>query len=194
MSEPVGSPVPRDELVERARAGDHDAYRQLIETGIARLLASARLILRDTTRADDAVQDALVAAWRSLPGLRDTTRFDAWLHRLLVHACYRVARRERRHSVTQIPLIAPPDRPAADAVSTVEDRDELERAFRVLTVDQRAVLVLVYYADLSMTEVADALGIPAATAKSRMYRALAALRAALAADERSPVLIGGRVS
>ena len=89
----------RDLLVDRARRGDQDAYCRLAEAAIGRVRRSARLILHDDPRAGDAVQEALVAAWRSLPGLRDPSRFDARIHRLLIRACYRIARHERRHAI-----------------------------------------------------------------------------------------------
>ena len=84
------------DLVERARKGDHDAFAELAGAAISRLDATAWLMLRDADRATDAVQNALVRAWRDLPTLRDPDRFDAWLHRLLVNACIDEIRRVRR--------------------------------------------------------------------------------------------------
>jgi RNA polymerase sigma-70 factor (ECF subfamily) len=194
MTDPTDIAVTHDELVDRARRGDHEAYCRLAEAAIGRMRRAARLLLHDGSRADDAVQEALVAAWRSLPGLRDPSRFDAWLQRLLVHACYRVARRERRHAIVPIPMPAPSDRLVSDAEQDVADRDELERAFRQLTYEQRVVLVLVYYADLTLTDVAATLGIPTSTVKSRLYRALEALRAEMAASERSMFMVTGRTA
>lgn len=75
-------------LVERAMAGDHEAFSELTRLSVAKLYAVARLILRDNERAEDATQEALVAAWHRLATLRDPDRFDAWMRRLLVHACY----------------------------------------------------------------------------------------------------------
>ena len=92
----------QQELVRRAQAGDHDAFAALVRGTLARLLGTARLILRDTDRAQDAVQDALLEAWRDIRGLRDPDRVDAWLHRILVRSCYRSARRDRRREVTEI--------------------------------------------------------------------------------------------
>jgi len=83
------------DLVERAMAGDHDAFSELTRVSVGRLLAIARLILHDEAAAEDATQEALVAAWRHIHGLRDPDRFEAWLHRMLVNACYREARRTR---------------------------------------------------------------------------------------------------
>ena len=89
------------DLVERARRGDHDAFAELAGAAISRLDATAWLMLRDADRATDAVQNALVRAWRDLPTLRDPDRFDAWLHRLTVNACIDEIRRLRRHDDLQ---------------------------------------------------------------------------------------------
>ena len=189
-----GSEPMRHELVKRAQQGDHEAFGVLVHGVIARLYASARLILHDADRADDAVQDALVEAWRDIRGLRDPDRLDAWLHRLLVRSCYRVAKRERRRTIVEIPLSFDHDAPAPDGLASYAVRDQLERAFARLPHDHRAVLVLAYYADLSIEDVAIALGIPVGTTKSRLHRATNALRAALAADDRSPDLLTGRTA
>src|SRR3954451_8477640 len=83
-------------LVEAARSGDEEAFASIARGSADRLFAVAHRILRDVGRAEDAVQQPLVSAWRELPGLREVDRFDAWLHRLLVNACYAEARRARR--------------------------------------------------------------------------------------------------
>src|SRR4029453_12050056 len=90
--------VDRD-LVEQAQAGDREAYVDLIRGRSARLFAVAYPVLRDVDRAEDALQDALVIAWRDLKGLRDADRFDAWLHKVLVNTCIAQATRERRRLV-----------------------------------------------------------------------------------------------
>jgi RNA polymerase sigma-70 factor (ECF subfamily) len=176
------------DLVIRAQAGDHDAFATLAGASIDRLFATARLILRADAPADDAVQEALTRAWLGLRGLRDPARFDAWLRRLLVNACYRAARRESTRQVTEIRSLhmASPSMP--DSAAAFTDRDQLERGFRRLTPEARAVLVLHHYLDLSDTEAAAALGVPIGTFKSRLNRATTALRAALEADEREPIL------
>ena len=171
------------ELVERARRGDHDAFAALAGAAISRLDSAAWLILRDPEQAKDAVQNALVRAWRDLPTLRDPDRFDAWLHRLLVRACIDEARRLRRHRVdvdlTEI------DSPAmAGMESVIADRDQIERGFLQLEPELRAVIVLHHYLDLTMPDVADTLGIPLGTAKSRLNRAVGLMRAALDAEAR----------
>ena len=171
------------DLVERARQGDHDAFAELAGTAISRLDGAAWLILRDREQAMDAVQNALVRAWRDLPTLRDPDAFDGWLHRLLVRACIDEARRLRRHRVDV--ELTPLSVPAADAVeSTVLARDQLERGFLRLEPEMRALIVLHHYLDLPLPTVAATLGIPLGTAKSRLHRALGLMRAALDADAR----------
>jgi RNA polymerase sigma-70 factor (ECF subfamily) len=179
------------DLVEQAIAGDHDAFSELARISIARLFAVARLILRDEGRAEDATQEALVAAWRDLSSLRDPDRFEAWLHRLLVRACYREARRDRRRGTFEV-HIEPIDGWVQDRSLDVAVRDQLERGFRRLDADQRTVLTLHFYLGLTLTEAADVLGIPEGTVKSRLHRATQAMRSALDADARSPLLTEGR--
>jgi RNA polymerase sigma factor (sigma-70 family) len=171
------------ELVERARRGDHDAFAALAGAAINRLDAAARLILRDPERAKDAVQSALFRAWRDLPTLRDPERFDAWLHRILVRSCIEETRRGRRQRF-DVELTEIDSPPAADGASAVADRDQLERGFRRLEPEQRALIVLHHYLDLPLPEVAFALRIPLGTAKSRLYRALQVMRAGIEADAR----------
>jgi RNA polymerase sigma-70 factor (ECF subfamily) len=172
------------DLVERAGRGDHDAFAALATAGIGRLDAAARLILNDPDQAKDAVQNTLVRAWRDLPTLRDPERFDAWLHRLLVHACINEAKRLRRHRVdVPITTIDAPD-PDADFAASTAHRDQLERGFSRLAPEQRALIVLHHYLDQPLPEVARALGMPIGTAKSRLHRALGVLRAAIDADAR----------
>jgi RNA polymerase sigma-70 factor, ECF subfamily len=176
--------VDQRELVERAGRGDHDAFASLVDASIARLEAVARLVLRDPELARDAVQEAYLRAWRDLPGLRDPHRFDAWLHRLTVNACLDAARRRRRRPIeVELTPIRPPS--VADETGVVADRDALERGFRRLSTDQRAVLVLHYYLGLSVPALAETLDVPLGTAQSRLGRALANLRVALG-DDASP--------
>jgi RNA polymerase sigma-70 factor (ECF subfamily) len=177
--------VDQRELVERASRGDHDAFAALVGASIAQLEAVARLILRDHELARDAVQEAYIRAWRDLPGLRDPKRFDAWLHRLTINSCLDAVRRRRRRPIeVDLAPIMPPA--IADETGLVADRDQLERGFRRLGVDLRAILVLHYYVGLSASAVAATLDIPLGTAQSRLHRALTELRAAIAADDRIP--------
>jgi RNA polymerase sigma factor (sigma-70 family) len=171
------------DLVELASRGDRDAFAALASASVDRLFAIARRILQDHDRAQDAVQSALLGAWRDLPSLRDTTRFQPWLNRLLVRSCYDEARKQRafRVSVRVVPI-----EPAiADSTGLLADRDQIERAFRRLTVEQRAVVVLHFYVGLTLKEVSEVLTIPDGTARSRLHYALRILRAAIEADSRS---------
>ncbi|MEP6639806.1 MAG: RNA polymerase sigma factor [Chloroflexota bacterium] len=180
------------ELVEQAMSGDHAAFSELARNSAGRLLVLARLILHDDAAAEDATQEALVAAWRHIKGLRDPDRFDAWLHRLLVNECHREARgrHSRRTHEIHIPAF---DAPEPDGVDSLLDRDQLDRGFRRLDVDHRVVLVLYYYLGLRPEEAAEMLGLPPGTVRSRLHRAMQAMRAALEADARTrSVEEGGR--
>lgn len=178
------------DLVESAQRGDREAYVDLIRSRADRLYGLAHRMLRDVDRAEDAFQDALVIAWRDLPALRDPDRFDAWLQRLFVRLCIEHATRERRRVANL--RVLPVDGPAApDELHGIADRDELERGFRRLPPEQRAILVLHHYAGYAPAEIADLLGIPPGTARSRLHNAHRAMRAALDADARAE-LVGGR--
>ena len=174
-------------LVDRARQGDEEAFGALARTVGDRCMAIAFRILRDVDLAEDAVQTALITAWKELPALRDPDRFEPWLHRTLVNACYAEARRRRRWAANVRVLAVEGTLPSSD-VLTVNDRDQLERGLRRLPPEQRAVLVFHHYLGLSLPEVADRLDIPVGTAKSRLHYATAALRAVLEADARTPAL------
>jgi RNA polymerase sigma-70 factor (ECF subfamily) len=177
------------DLVEAARGGGREAFVDLIGPRINNLFAIAHRFLRDVDRAEDAVQDALVIAWRDLKGLRDPDRFDAWLRRLLVHECINQAARERHR--TSVLRVLPVDGPAApDDMLSVGDRDQLDRGFRRLPPDQRAILVLHHFLGYHPTEIAEILDIPAGTARSRLHHAHRAMRAALEADARTTVSEG----
>ena len=169
------------ELVERAQRGDHEAFDALATAAYHRLYAIARRILRDGYAAEDAVQEALVRAWRDLRGLRDRDRFDAWLHRLLVHACQDQVRQRRRRPMEVVVDVLEQPSPE-DRLAQLVDRDELERAFLQLTVEQRAALVLTHYVGLSAPEVASILGIPAGTVYSRLHYGARAMRSAITGD------------
>lgn len=169
-------------VVERAQQGDREAYEQLARQVAQRLYPVAFRILRDRDLADDALQNALVAIWRELPKLRDPDKFDAWSYRLLVRFCTDELRR-RRHIGGDVADIALRD-PQADRQDDVADRDELERAFKRLSPEHRAVVVLTYYRGLSGAEAAAALGVSPGTVASRLHYALRSMRAAVEADSR----------
>jgi RNA polymerase sigma-70 factor (ECF subfamily) len=171
------------DLVIRAQHGDEEAFASLAVAAGDRLHAVAHRILRDIELAEDATQQALLTVWRDLPQLRDPARFDAWSYRLLVRACYAEARRTR-HWAPNLRLL-PADQPSsADDSGSVADRDQLERGFRRLSIDHRAVVVLHHYLDMPLDEVAETLGVPVGTVRSRLHHAMRGLRAALDADAR----------
>ena len=171
-------------LVERAMRGDEDAFATLVSASADGCYALAYRILRDPHRAQDAAQRAMLGAWRDLPTLRDPTRFDAWLHRLVVNACYAELRAERRW-VARVRLAPADTLPEPDIARAVVARDELDEAFRRLSPDQRAVVVLHHYVGYPLTEIASMLQISEATARTRLHRAVQRLRNALDHEEPS---------
>ena len=173
----------RTRLVERAREGDDSAFSELVDLDGNVCYAIAFRILRDAERAQDAVQQAFLLAWRELPQLRDPERFGPWLHRLLVNACYDEMRRHRRWStrIRALPMEGPG---GPDQMLSVVDRDTLDRAFERLTPQHRAVFVLHHHAGLPLAEIATAVGVPVGTVKSRLHHATRALRSAIEADSR----------
>ena len=173
-------------LIDRARRGDKDAFTTLVLTFGDRLYSVAFRILRDTSRAEDAVQEAFLIAWQELPKLRDDSRLEAWLYRLLVNTCHAEIRRAGRWQ-PGLRIVADLDADPADedAHLSVERRDELERAFRRLPAHHRAVLVMHHYLGLSGAEIAEALDLRPETVRSRLHYARQHMRAALEADSRS---------
>ena len=182
----------RRDLVEAARRGDHEAFEVLATSAGDRLYGVARLILRSADLAEDAVQEALVRAWQQLPSLRDPDKFDAWLYRLVVNACADQGRQMRRWS-QQVRMVSL-NTSVADETGWVADRDQLARGFDRLKPEQRAVVVLHYYSGFSTAEIAQVLGIPEGTARSRLHYATEHMRAVLEADARQPVIAGNGVA
>ncbi len=173
------------DLVILAQHGDKGAFALIAAEIADRFLAVARRILRDIDLAEDATQQALLAIWQRLPQLRDPARFDAWSYRLLVHACYAEGRKERRWAPNL--RLMPADEPTVEGdQSSVVDREQLERGFRRLSLDHRAVVVLYHYLDMPLDGIAETLDIPVGTAHSRLHHAMRGLRAALDADARMP--------
>src|SRR5262245_4985734 len=172
------------DLVERAQEGDRDAFAALVALTGDRMYALAARILRDSVLAEDALQSALITVWRQLPTLRDPDRFEAWVRRLLVHACYAEARRRRSWAanVRVLPAAGPAAPSAPVSLGTIVDRDALDRAFGRFSVEQRAVFVFHHHVGLPLTEIAETLGVPAGTARSRLHYATRVLRAAVEAD------------
>ena len=169
-------------LVELAQTGDRDAFASLLRAVGDRMYAVAFRVLRDPELAQDAYQEAMLVAWRQLPYLRDPDRFEAWVRRILVHACYAESRKRTRHtSNVHVPDLN--EQLGEDRGHAIHDRDQLELAFRDLTLEQRAVFVLHHHVGLPLVEIASTLGIPAGTARSRLHYATQALRRALDTGE-----------
>jgi RNA polymerase sigma-70 factor (ECF subfamily) len=171
----------RERLVERAREGDEVAFSELVDLDGDRCYAIAYRILRDVERAQDAVQQAFLLAWRELPRLRDVTRFEVWLHRLLVNACYEEHRRYRRWTAN-VRALAVDGPGGSDETVSIDDRDALERAFRRLSPEHRAVDVLHHHVGLPLSSIAEVAGVPIGTVKSRLHYATRLLRDELAVD------------
>jgi len=172
----------RNALVERARTGDHEAFSALARASFGRLFGAAKLILRDHDRAQDAVQEALVLAWKHVGAIRDPGAWDAWLYRLTVRACYRLAKSAKRRDVVELHVEPDMGPTGHDFTGHLVERERLGRELGRLPVDQRAVMVLHFYLDLPLTEAAAVLDIPVGTAKSRLHRGLETLRIALSED------------
>lgn len=181
----AGVDARRTALTRRAADGDQGAFEALITAQGDRMLATARKILRDPDAAEDAVQQTVILAWRLLPRLRDPERFEPWLYKILVSACYGEARRARRFDRKVQALATEPSEPGQ--LDRWLERDAIEQAFRTLTPPHRAVVVLHYYGGLPLNEVAAIVGISHGTARSRLHYALRALRAALQAADRPVV-------
>jgi RNA polymerase sigma-70 factor, ECF subfamily len=176
---------PEIELVERAQRGDPQAFELLLRARGARLLGTARKVLRDPDQAEDAVQQAVITAWRMLPRLREPERFDGWLYKVVVNACYAEANRHRRFLARVARVTAEPT--GGDPSREIDEREALDQAFRTLSPAHRAVVVLHYYAGLPLTEVARVVGVGPGTVRSRLHYALRALRAVLDAQDRPSI-------
>jgi RNA polymerase sigma-70 factor, ECF subfamily len=166
-------------LVAAAKGGDRDAFRRLVEGDLAAALGTARIVTRSEADASDAVQDALLSAWRGLGSLRDPDAFRPWFRRHVVRAALKAA--ERRGRVVELdPSAAAPD----GALDRAIDRRTLARAFDRLDARDRLILTLHHFWEVPIAETAGYLGIPEGTVKSRLHYAMDRLRAAFAAEER----------
>jgi RNA polymerase sigma-70 factor (ECF subfamily) len=172
---------------ERASAvpDRRQAFAALAERELDAAYRLAGVILGDPFEAQDATHDAFVAAWRHYGSLKDPARFGAWMQRILVNTCRdRLRRRSRQPSVVEIDLSGL--RAAGDAYGQVDDRIALDSAFDALSADHRLVLVLRFYSDLTVEQIADRLGVPAGTVKSRLHAATEKLNRALGGDREDP--------
>lgn len=178
-------------LVEQAQRGDREAFTRLAFELSDRLFAVAHRILRDFDSAGDALQVTLLRIWRDLPTLRDPGLVEAWAYRVLVRACHDELRKLRRQAPA-LHLLAV-DGAEEDPAISIADREQLDRAFRTLTAEQRAAIVLQYYRDLTLSEIAEVLQVPIGTVRSRLHYAKRALRSAIEADAR-PTTRKGRTA
>lgn len=181
-----------ERIVIQAQHGDRQAFGELVDAFGDRLHAISQGILRDTSRAEDASQLALLQIWRDLPQLRDPGRFMPWAYRLTVRVCYAEARRARRSLLVSIDE-CPRQAVVTDDAGRIADRDELERAFRQLSLDHRTVVVMRHYLGMPLEQIAEALAIPVDTVRSRLYHAMRGLRAAIEAEARADVALAGQV-
>ena len=178
----VGAVADRELAETRAQQARADAFRMLADRHLDSSYGLAHAILGRRTEAEDATHDAFVTAWRSWPSLRDPALFEHWFDRILVNTCrnrLRTISRWRRHDLeAQQPLVEP------DRYRPVDERDALWPAMQQLPADQRVVLALRFYRDLSIDQIAGQLGVRPGTVKSRLHRALRRLRIAL--DQADP--------
>lgn len=177
------------EVIEEASHGNRGAFETLAASVIDRLYGAAVLILHDRTMAEDAVQETLIRTWRDLPRLRDPDRLEPWLHRVLLHACLDTARKERAAGFPSQVTASAGDGYSLE--TDVADRDAVSRGLRRLSRNERGVLVLRYFLDLSVPQIADAMHVPVGTAKSRLHNAQQSMRAAIEADNRLVPTEGG---
>jgi RNA polymerase sigma-70 factor (ECF subfamily) len=168
------------ETVRRAQGGDQEAFADLVAAIAGRFLAVSHRILGDIDLAEDATQQALLNVWQNLPQLRDPARFEAWSYRALVRASYAEGRKSRRWA-PNMRLLSVDEPMVVDGLGQVVDRDQLERAFRQLSLNHRTVVVLHHYLDLPLDRVADIVGVPVGTVGSRLHYATRILRSALVA-------------
>jgi len=166
--------------VERAQGGDLDAFASIAFELSDRLMGLAHRILRDHGAAEEALQVALLRIWKDLPGLRKADALEAWAARILVRACQDSLRHSRRTG--RVLQLLPDEAHVEDPAATFGEHQELEGAFATLSADHRAVVVLHYYRDLSLADIATTLDVPIGTVRSRLHYARRALRTALEAE------------
>jgi RNA polymerase sigma-70 factor, ECF subfamily len=177
-------------LVDRARHGDREAFESLVDVRLGSALRTAMAILGNEADARDATQDTFVRVWRDLAGLRDTERFDQWFGRILVHTCRTAVRGRGRRWVREVAVTGLPgagvgfDPPAEPRDLRSSSDDMVGRALDRLTFAERTVLVLHYFEELTLAEIAGRNGIPAKTVKSRLFTARRALERALEGERR----------
>lgn len=161
------------------------AFVQFVESRLAEHYRLAAVILGNPTDAQDAVHDAFERAWRAGPTLRDLDRFDAWVGRILVNECRDRLRLRSRRPITDISERLTATLAAPDPLRSAIERDEIQRAYGALKPDHQIVIALRFYADMTIEQIAERVGAPVGTVKSRLHHALAAMHAELARMSRA---------
>ena len=180
----IGPAIDRS-LIDRARHGDLDAFESIVRARMDAVYRLSFAILGDEADARDAAQETFVAAWRQLPSLRESERFEAWLQRVAVNAARQTLRARGRRRVREIPssFVAAREDPVADATGASADVAILDAALTHLPVEQRSILVLHHLEGRSVAELATILAVPLGTAKSRLFAARRALAVAIENEE-----------
>ena len=169
-------------LISRARGGDREAFGGLVEQYRDNVYRLAYRMCGNAYDADEAAQEAFVAAWRALPNFRGDAKFSTWLYRLTTNAAIDVMRREKRHQTVgdgeMVDLADDADSPQ-ETVERTEQQEAVQKALATLSEEYREVLLLRYMEELDYAEIAEVLQLPSGTVKSRINRAKAALKTAL---------------
>ena len=169
-------------LISRARDGDREAFGALVEQYRDNVYRLAYRMCGNAYDADEAAQEAFVAAWRALPNFRGDAKFSTWLYRLTTNAAIDVMRREKRHQTVgdgeMVDLADDADSPQ-ETVERTEQQEAVQKALATLSEEYREVLLLRYMEELDYAEIAEVLQLPSGTVKSRINRAKAALKTAL---------------
>ena len=169
-------------LISRARGGDREAFGALVEQYRDNVYRLAYRMCGNAYDADEAAQEAFVAAWRALPNFRGDAKFSTWLYRLTTNAAIDVMRREKRHQTVgdgeMIEVADDADSPQ-ETVERTEQQEAVQKALATLSEEYREVLLLRYMEELDYAEIAEVLQLPSGTVKSRINRAKAALKTAL---------------
>jgi RNA polymerase sigma-70 factor (ECF subfamily) len=174
MQEIIGRDRAKERRVALVGGGTDEAFAALTNRHVDAAYRLAWAILGDDLDAADATQDAFALAWRNRRSLRDPDRFDAWFGRILVNVCRETLRRRARRKVRA--LVETDDRATADATDRVSSRDAIRRALNGLDADHRIVVVLRYWADMTVDEISERLAVRPGTVKSRLHYALRSMR------------------
>ena len=178
-----------EELVAKSITGDADSFNELILRWERPIYALAYRTIGREEDARDVCQETFLRAFRALPGFRGQAKFSSWLYRIALNLCRDWMRRERRTPVVQPPedvdvmelaAAAEPSESIEELVSRKDLTRAVERAMARLPEEQRTAIVLKEYHGLTFQEIADLVGCPLSTVKTRLYQGLTVLRRELA--------------